>query len=194
MTATSSPVALYRAACDVFDQKVRAVRAGQWGSPTPCTEWDVRQLVNHVTVEDLWAPELLSGRTVEEVGEAFEGDQLGADPVRTWSAALARATAVATEPGVATRIVHLSYGDDSASSYLMQMFCDHLIHAWDLATAIGADQRLPDDLVSACAEWFTGAEPVMRGAGLIAPRPPVPDGAGPQTRLLAAFGRRAGGG
>lgn len=194
MTAMTSPtdaVALYQAACDMFDEKVHAVRSDQWAGPTPCTEWDVRTLVNHVTVEDLWAPSLLAGRTMAEVGDAFAGDQLGDDPVATWERAAAAAKQAAGRPGAAESTVHLSYGDDSASSYLMQMFADHLVHGWDLAAAVGAERRLPDDLVAACAEWFTGVEPTMRAFGIIAARPPVPDDADAQTRLLSAFGRRA---
>ncbi len=73
----------------------------------------------------------------------------------------------------------------------MQLFADHLIHAWDLARAIGADERLDPELVDACAAWFAPVEEAYRGAGAIAGRPPVPDGADAQTRLLAMFGRRA---
>jgi uncharacterized protein (TIGR03086 family) len=187
----TDPAGLFHAANDLFDANVHAVRADQWHLPTPCTDWDVRTLVNHVTVEDLWAPSLLAGRTIAEVGDAFAGDQLGGDPVATWERAAAAAKQAAARPGAATSTVHLSYGDDSAGSYLMQMFADHLIHGWDLAAAIGADRTLPEHLVAACADWFTGVEPVMRAATMIADRPPVPEGAGPQTRLLAAFGRRA---
>jgi uncharacterized protein (TIGR03086 family) len=196
MTVNTDPtgaVALYQAACEVFNDRIHRVRADQWQLRTPCPDWTVRDLVNHVTVEDMWVPHLLSGRTMAEIGNALEGDLLGGDPVRTWDTAVAEARQAASAPGAAETAVHLSYGDDTASSYLMQMFSDHLIHAWDLATAIGADQRLPDRLVTACGEWFIEVEPMMRAAGLIGPRPPVPPDAGAQTRLLAAFGRDASG-
>ena len=65
MTSDSDAPALYVAACDVFDEKVRAVQPHQWHLPTPCTEWDVRKLVNHVTVEDMWLPHVLGGATIE---------------------------------------------------------------------------------------------------------------------------------
>jgi uncharacterized protein (TIGR03086 family) len=194
MTATTSPtqaVALYESACDVFNEKIHLVRADHWELPTPCTEWNVRQLINHVTVEDMWAPHLLAGRTMADIGNALDGDMLGSDPVRTWDTAVAEAREAARAPGAAQATVHLSYGDDTASSYLMQLFADHLIHSWDLATSVGADQRLPEDLVAACQEWFTRMEPVMRQAGLIGPRPPVPPDVDAQARLLAAYGRRA---
>lgn len=188
----SDPSVLYRRACDVFDAGVRAVRPDQWSVPTPCADWNVRELVNHVVVEDLWMPLLMEGKTIAEVGDAFDGDQLGDDPVTTWDAAVSAARAVAAQPDAVSRTVHLSYGDEVAGEYLMQLFADHLIHGWDLATAVGADTELPADLVAACAAWFAEREAAYRAGGAIGRRPPVPDDADPQTRLLAAFGRTAG--
>lgn len=182
---------LYLRACDVFDARVRSVGPDQWAAPTPCTEWDVRTLVNHVTVEDLWAPPLLEGRTMAEVGDAFDGDQLGDDPVAAWTAAVDAARNAAAEPGVTARTVHLSYGDESAAEYLMQMFVDHLVHAWDLAQATGGETRLPSDLVELCAESFREREAMMREFGLIGPRVETSAEADPQARMLATMGRRA---
>ncbi|WP_174255969.1 TIGR03086 family metal-binding protein [Phytoactinopolyspora mesophila] len=184
---------LYLRACDLFDARVHGVGADQWDAPTPCTEWDVRQLVNHVTVEDLWVPPLLSGRTMAEVGDAFDGDQLGADPVGSWTSALAVARDAVNEPGAASRTVHLSYGREHAAEYLMQLFADHLVHAWDLAQATGGDVELPADLVQACATWFAARESLYRKFGVVGPRPSEWSEGDAQTRLLAAFGRTAGG-
>jgi hypothetical protein len=72
-----------------------------------------------------------------------------------------------------------------------QLYADHLIHAWDLARAIGADERLDPELVDACAAWFASMEDTYRAIGAIAERPEVPPGADAQTTLLAAFGRTA---
>jgi uncharacterized protein (TIGR03086 family) len=85
--------------------------------------------------------------------------------------------------------VHLSFGDFPGRDYTMQLFADLLVHGWDLARAIGADERLDPELVEVCASWFTPLEETYRGAGAIGPRPEVPPDADAQTRLLAAFGR-----
>lgn len=63
---------------------------------------------------------------------------------------------------------------------------DHLIHAWDLARAIGADERLDTALAASSATWFNAAEDAYRSADAIAERPPVPGDADAQTVLLAA--------
>lgn len=184
---------LHRKGCDHFGDMVRAVRSEQWTSATPCADWDVRELVAHVTAEDLWTPPLMAGKTIEDVGDRFDGDVLGADPASAYTAAAARAVEAVSEDGALSRTVHLSFGDVPGEEYAWQLFTDHLIHAWDLAIAIGADDRLDPELVAACAQWFAEREEMYRGGGAIGPRPDLPDDADPQTALLAAFGRSAPG-
>jgi ketosteroid isomerase-like protein len=86
-------------------------------------------------------------------------------------------------------IVHLSFGDVPGSEYAMQLFADHLVHSWDLATGLGRSIDQDRDAVEACLRWFADREDAYRAAGAIGPRPDEPAGADPQTRLLAAFGR-----
>jgi uncharacterized protein (TIGR03086 family) len=182
---------MLRRAVGEFGDRVSEIRDGQWEAATPDTEWNVRDLVSHVVSEDLWAPPLLAGSTIAEVGDRFDGDVLGPDPQGAWRAASAHAVDAAGAPGAMDRTVHLSFGDFPGREYALQLFADHLIHAWDLARAIGADERLDPVLVEGCATWFAALEDAYRGAGAIAARPAVPDGADAQTRLLAMFGRRA---
>jgi len=59
---------LHRRAVEDWAARVAAVKDDQWGDPTPCTEWSVRQLVNHVVGEELWTVPLLRGGTIEEAG------------------------------------------------------------------------------------------------------------------------------
>jgi uncharacterized protein (TIGR03086 family) len=87
--------------------------------------------------------------------------------------------------------VDLSSGPTPAREYVSQLFADHLVHAWDLARAIGADERLDPELVAACADWFASMEELYRSIGAIGPRPEIPPGADAQATLLAAFGRTA---
>jgi uncharacterized protein (TIGR03086 family) len=164
-----------------FDARVWQIGDHQWQAATPDEDWAVRDLVDHVVGEDLWVPLLLAGSTIAEVGGRFDGDVLGAGPRAAWTAASAAAVQAVEADSAMDRIVHLSSGDVP----------DHLIHAWDLARAIGADERLDPGLVASCASWFGSAEDAYRGAGAIAARPRVPGDADAQAVLLARFGRRA---
>jgi uncharacterized protein (TIGR03086 family) len=180
---------LYRRATAAFGEHLHAVPAERWGAPTPCTQWDVRALVNHLVSEKRWLPPLLAGATIAEVGDRFEGDLLGDDPKAIWHDAAKEAVAAMQEGGAMERTVHLSFGDFPGREYGMQIFADTLIHGWDLARAIGDDERMDPELVEACASWFAAVEDAYRAGGAIAERPQVPADAGAQTRLLAMFGR-----
>jgi uncharacterized protein (TIGR03086 family) len=180
---------LYQRTVEHFAGHVRAVGDDQWKDPTPCTEWSVRDLVNHVTSENLWTVPLVEGSTIEEVGDRFDGDVLGDDPV---ASALTASSGAAAAMGAALSrggTVHLSFGETPTDEYAMQMAADNLVHGWDLAAAIGADRRLDDGLVQAVAAWFDEREELYRGGGAIAARRELTGDT--QHDLLARFGRDA---
>jgi uncharacterized protein (TIGR03086 family) len=179
---------LHRRATEGFGHRVTTVRPEQWHLPTPCAGWDVRALVSHVVSGNRWTPELLAGHTISDVGDRLEGDLLGDDPVGAWTDSAAVAVAAARNSDLAEP-VHLSFGPEPAAEYLTQVFADLLIHTWDLARAVGADDTLEPDLVAACAGWFAGVADLCRQAGVVGARRVVPATADPQTRLLAEFGR-----
>jgi uncharacterized protein (TIGR03086 family) len=181
-------VELYRRTTAEWLSRVRAVGPDQWKDPTPCSDWDVRALVNHVVGEQRWIPPMMDGATIEEVGDRFEGDLLGDDPQSIAEVAAAESMAAVPDAVAQGRITHLSFGDTPADEYTRSVAADLLIHSWDLAAAVGADRRFEPDLVDAVAEWFTAVEQSYRSAGVIAPRPSVTDD-DPQAQLLAAFGR-----
>jgi uncharacterized protein (TIGR03086 family) len=186
----SEVLARFEAAVDVFDARIHEVPDDAWSAPTPCTEWDVRALVNHVVGEQFWVPPLISGKTVAEVGSQFDGDLLGTDPAAAWHHASGLSHTALAEPGALTRTVHLSYGDDSAVSYCEQLTFDAILHAWDLSRGAGLDDRLPDELVSWATTWVQPVLPMFVGAGLFAPAVDLPADADAQTLLLALVGRR----
>lgn len=182
---------LHRRAVDGFGIHMHAVSDDQWNLPTPCPDWDVRTLCNHLVNESLWTPPMMAGQTIEEVGDRFDGDVLGDDPKRAWDESARDAVDAVQEAGAMERTVHLSFGDVPGRDYALQLFADYLIHSWDLARAIGGDDKLDPELVDECAKWFESMEDAYRSGGAIGERPDISDGADPQRRLLAMFGRGA---
>ncbi len=81
--------ALLPAAAEEFGRRVHAVPADAWARGTPDEDWSVRDLVGHLVAEHLWVPPLLAGETVAEVGDRFDGDVVGDDPVGAWDRAIA---------------------------------------------------------------------------------------------------------
>jgi uncharacterized protein (TIGR03086 family) len=177
-------------AAEAFGARVMAVGEGQWTLPTPCTEWNVRDLVHHLVHENRWTAPLMSGATLEEVGDRFEGDLLGGDPKSAWQQSMDEAVkSVRVVP--LNRTVHLSYGDVPARHYAFELAADHLIHAWDLARAIGADESLDRDLVELVYRKMKPREDALKASGLFGKRVEQPEDADLQTRLLAVYGRVA---
>jgi uncharacterized protein (TIGR03086 family) len=188
----STLLARHGEALDLFGARVHAVRADQWDAPTPCTDWSVRDLVNHLTAEQLWvAPLVRERKTLDRIGDAFEGDVLGDDPVGAWDRAAAESRDAFLEKGALDRTVHLSSGPTQATAYCSQMVSDLVVHAWDLSRAIGADERLPEDLVDFTVREVSPYADSLAGSGLFAPRVTPPPDADEQTKLLAMVGRRA---
>jgi len=181
-------VELFGRAVGQFGRRLQEV-GGRWQSPTPDTEWDVRALVNHVLYENLWVPPLLDGMTVGEVGDRFEGDQLGDDPRSAWDDAARLSVAAAGEEGALGRTVHVSFGDIPGRDYVSQLVCDHVIHGWDLARAIGADDRLDAELVDFTYGYLAPQADDWRATGFFGPKVDLPAGADLQERLLALTGR-----
>ena len=182
-------VELYTAAADRFAAAVAAVPADGWAEATPCADWDVRTLTNHVVGEDRWVPPLLEGRTIAEVGTALDGDLLGADPAAAAAAAGSAAVAALSEPDALGRTVHLSFGDFTAEDYAWQVLVDHVVHTWDLLAGSGGDRALDPDLVNAAAGWWADWAEAYRGAGAVGPPVDVGPDASAQDRLLGSFGR-----
>ncbi|WP_328928633.1 TIGR03086 family metal-binding protein [Streptomyces sp. NBC_00190] len=175
----------------LFGERLRAIGDDQWDAPTPCTEWSVRDLVNHVTGEQLWIPPLVTeGRTVEEMGDMFSGDVLGDDPVAAWDRAASAAHDAFAEPGALDRTVKLSYGPALGSAYCSELTADCVVHTWDLARGIGADDRLPDGLVEFSIKEVMPYADGLAASGMFAAPLEVPAGANAQTRLLALLGRQ----
>jgi uncharacterized protein (TIGR03086 family) len=185
-------LAAYRWSLADFADRVGQVGFDQWAAPTPCADWDVRTLVNHVVGEQLWSVPLLAGATLAEVGDRFAGDVLGADPAGAAREAAEAAARAVDDPAVLDRTVQLSIGPTPGAEYLHQLLAEHLVHGWDLAMGLGAPPRLDEAAVHECATWFADRAGMYRSGGLTDAGVPVPAGASEQDRLIAAFGRDPG--
>jgi uncharacterized protein (TIGR03086 family) len=181
---------LFRKGSDIYGDAVHAIRDDQWHLPTPCTEWDVRALLHHLVYEMVWVRSMLEGKTIAEVGDRFEGDLFGDDPVGAWDRAAADATAAVDELDSLQSVTHLSFGDFPAEEYLNQVLFDLHIHSWDLRSGIGVDTTLDDELTDYLYPWAEKAMGAYRAAGVVAPMPPIADDASMQTKILAQTGRR----
>lgn len=179
----------HRSGLRQFGDRVELIGKSQWHNPTPNTEWDVTDLVQHLVYEQLWVPRLFAGETIAQVGDAFEGDILGDDPQAAWRTSSAAARAAIEAPGALEMTVHLSFGEVPATEYVWQLTVDLVVHAWDLARAIRANEEMPNDIVSTTLEHARTVVDEWQGFGLLAPPIPVPGCTDDLTELLALLGR-----
>jgi uncharacterized protein (TIGR03086 family) len=185
----SDLLALFKAGCASFGARVHAVGADQWNLATPCSEWDVATLVDHIIDEHLWVPPLLNGHDLAVAGGIVESAKrtIGSDRAAAWDSAALDSQRAFGEAGALDRDVALSRGPTPATDYIGEMISDLTIHGWDLGRAIGVREPLPNELVLfvlPLAERYSGAEPYF------APAVEPPDGATDEERMIALTGRQ----
>lgn len=138
-----------------FKRRLELVGVDDWGKPTPCTEWDVRQLVNHVVGSDLRYADLLTGGRAEDFlrrrrEEVASAPPVGSDPVADWERSGAALEAAFRKPGVMDRVVDYPWGPLRGRQLLESRVVDVTIHSWDLARAIDTDGALDERLLRRC--------------------------------------------
>jgi uncharacterized protein (TIGR03086 family) len=183
---------LDRAAAE-FRARLDLVTAPQWVLRTPCSEWDVRGLVNHVVTANVTGARLLGGASRDETIAMIGADYIGAgDPIEVFvRTAVEQATAF-RGPGALEQVVHHPAFDMPGTQLLDFRIGDMLLHAWDLARAIGGDETLDPDLVAfvwESLEPLAGALPASGAFGAGASGV-LTDDAPIQVRLLDLSGRR----
>src|SRR5438034_3703836 len=106
---------------------------------------DLREVINYHAYDDAWVPDMLAGRTMDEVGsDAFKGDLLGGNPKGNFAKIVAKAcaAAIAVTDADLDRTVHCSFGDFPAREYFWQITLFRSMRAHDIAKVIGAATAL----------------------------------------------------
>ncbi len=183
------PYAAFDQAVASTAQIVKGVRAGQMTAPTPCTEWDVRALLNHL-IGTLWLSEALLTDTAPRHPMAPGGlpasDLAGTDPAAAYAEASAASLAAAGAGDAISRQHTTPLGDMPGPVLAGFTTLDILVHGWDLAKATGQPAALEADLAAHVLAFASQALTGQARAGRIGPAVPVPADA-PVTDQLAGF-------
>jgi uncharacterized protein (TIGR03086 family) len=181
-----------RTSREEFEVRLALVGDGDWGRPTPCSEWNVRALVNHVIGGCARYTRLLHGASAAEVQamRASAHDHVGEDAAASFRPLADEMMAAFGEPGALSRTVHHPAGDRPGRALADMRAGDFAVHAWDLARAIGADEALDPALVEWCLVMVSGmGEELSKGGYFQAPRGETSADATAQDRLLHLLGR-----
>jgi uncharacterized protein (TIGR03086 family) len=177
------PVMLFSKATARGCEVMAGVSADQLALPTPCSDWSVQDLIDHMVGSTGYLLAALEGREPAPVREATASD---------YETGRARVLAGLAAPGALERTCRSPLGFDwTIEQATAGTYMDNLIHTWDLATATGQNPTLDAELVEACIAMFLPDMPERgRANGLVGPEVTVDANATTQDRLLAAMGRR----
>ncbi len=168
---------------------IAQIRPDQLTSQTPCADWTVRHLLNH----------MIGGATAFAAG--FRGEPLpdmtgplpdlaGDDPAAAFGEAVSSFGAATRLPGAIDRVLHVPFGAVEGREFLRFVALDGLVHGWDLCQATSQEYQ-PDEAVVAAVEDFARRflRPELRG---VAFAEEVESGATTTRleRLVAFTGRR----
>jgi len=171
----SGPAEVWQQAADKFNAVLAEVGDDQWSTSTPCDEWTVRQLVDHIVY---WQG---MGGGILGAGTSGDDDWDKIEP--------ALGTALrdpANLEGIAEQFNGMP--KHQVAGFLIG---DLVIHTWDLARSIGADEQLPEAAVDATMMGLERVPPEMlRSSNMFGPPVDVADDASAQDKLLAFVGRR----
>jgi len=173
---------MWRQVADGFSERLESVGEQDWSKPTCCEKWNVAELVEHAIGAQRMVPKAL--------GATGDIDATGDNLVVIWTTVRACADTALATPGALDQQVKLPFGEMKARDGLAFPLSDMLVHTWDLARAVDANDRLD---VEACEKALADLEPIdtlLRAPGFYGPKlEPAVDG-DVQDRLLAFLGRK----
>jgi uncharacterized protein (TIGR03086 family) len=184
---------LFIASNQQLQKSINQISDEQWDMPMPAgttrEPTTLQQAVRYHTYDDAWVPDVLAGKTKEEVGDSYEhllSDEAVLPNYNEYNTRAVEAVASITD---LTPMTHLSYGDFPTRDYLQHIISFRAFRAYDIAKLIGADTTLPDDFVTALLEEFSPVIESYRQMGVFPPALAVAPDASPQVKLLAMVGR-----
>jgi hypothetical protein len=138
--------------------------------------------------DEAWVPDVLAGRTIDEVDDKYGGDLLGGDPLVAYDELNDAARVAVNRAGDPDDVAHLSYGDFTVAEYFQHTAIYRAFQAWSIAKLVGLDFHLRPELVDALWQQIGPQIDDWRAMGVFGPAIEVPADADDETRLLAATG------
>jgi uncharacterized protein (TIGR03086 family) len=180
----SEVVERYQGLAAQFGNRVEATADDQWGAAAPCEDWTARDVVAHVVQGQQSVVAAMTGATPMELAA-------DADPKETWRASNAAMNEAMAQPDALQKKVKSPMGEMPAELIVGRILSmEVLVHAWDLARAVGGDEHLDEDAVAHTFEGIRPVGPMLRASGMFGPEVEAPEGADLQTQLLCFLGRR----
>jgi len=173
----------YRRLSEEFTRRVDAVPADRWDNPSPCEEWNARQVLQHVIDSHVNMPKY--GGVVVTLTRSVDDD-----PRAAWLEARESMQDLLEDPARAGAEYDGMFGRTSVQQTVDGFLgFDLLVHGWDIARATGQDETLPPDEVRRVYADASKLAGNLRRGGVCGPEVAVPADASEQDRLLGLLGR-----
>jgi uncharacterized protein (TIGR03086 family) len=184
--------AMLQRAVDGANVMIGGVRADELTKPTPCTDWDVKALINHMAGVCTMFTAALTGTQLEPPPREPVDDLLGSDPAGSYAGISQRMLDAWRTPGALERTLAMPLGELPGAVGINIVLGDQLLHTWDLAKALGRPYTMDADLAEATLRMMQQMmRPEFRGPGQgFAEAVPCAEGAPVQERLVAFAGRK----
>jgi hypothetical protein len=152
----------------------------------------LRQVVELCAHDDAWVPDMLSGRTMHEVGpHLFDGDLLGDDRQASIKRIADAAIAAARQVTDGGAVVHTSLGDVSVRTYLQRLTVARSLVAHYVATYLGSTAcPLPEELARPLWELTSPEAQAWRSLGMFRDPLPLPENVSWRDRFLLTAGHQ----
>ena len=157
----SDAIDRYQLVASGFDRRVKAVQPEQWDAPSPCEGWTARDVVAHVVNN---YQSMVAAASGTEAARMAPGD----DPGQAWSEAYQRMGALTEDPDMLVHTVNGPTGPvplEQALGSLVSM--DTHVHTWDLARAVGGDERLDPGVSHMAFEMLLPMDAMLRQPGVV---------------------------
>ena len=179
------PVANLRATAESMQQLLGTIEQDELRLPTPCAEWDVADLADHVIANLLNSFAHWAGTDVPH-----EPCPIATELAGRYRAAVDVVLETYEAPGVLDKTLPTPMGDFPGGAVLAVAFADQLTHLWDLSRALGRDVAVPDQLAEEALAVWGGfiSDPLRNGDTFAAAHDPGP-GVPALDRLAAFTGR-----
>ncbi len=179
-------VVAYDRVSAALEKMIGGVRPEQWSAPSPCTDWDVRILVNHVVTGTLVFVANIRGDAQPDRTE----DHLGDDPTAAFASAAKELYDTFLRPGVMNGVFPSPIGEAPGARLVQMRIIEQLVHGWDLGQATGQSLDVPVELVEQSLVGLRASLPGgQRDSGPFNDEQPCGDDAPALDRLAAYLGR-----
>jgi uncharacterized protein (TIGR03086 family) len=165
---------------------VHGVKDGQLGDQTPCSEFDVRALLNHM----IGGLDMLNIAASGGKATRPEGDQFGAEPGKDYDERRARLLETLRSGDVVSNNWEMPFGSMPGQMMAGIAFVEHVTHGWDLAKATGQDTTIPEHLVDEALGVVTPMDQMWRMPGVCGPKIEIPDSASKTDQFAGFMGRQ----